>query len=235
MSDLLSLQRRIEALERRTTSLRRMLVITLGLFVIAATIATTQAQQKSVTFADSAGHVRVRINADGFHLYDAKGVTQLVLGSSTSNHPVLAYYDGSGAQRMRVGFSTFPYIDMAGPNGKDLIELTADSSPRAMIFDSSNTERLYMGMTSENDPLLRMYSGAGHQTMALEGQDKPFLRFNQGDGTERGYLGVATEGSSMLKLFSTDGTERAYAGEFTDGTSGFASYNASGTATWSSP
>jgi hypothetical protein len=236
MSELLSLQQRIEALERRTTSLRRTLVIAVVLLAIVATIAGTQAAaQKEMTFADSAGHVRVRINADGFHLYDAHGTTQLVLGESSKDHPILAYYDESGAQRMWVGYSSYPYVDMAGSNGKDLIELTADSRPRLMFYDTTATERLYVGMTTENDPLVRMYSTQGKQTMALEGQDKPFLRFNQGDGTERGYFGVATEGSSLMKLFNPDGTERVFAGVYTDGTSGFSAYNSSGTATWSSP
>ncbi|HTU71415.1 MAG TPA: hypothetical protein VMF11_13980 [Candidatus Baltobacteraceae bacterium] len=257
MSDL-SFQQRLDALERKTTSLRRMLILMVVLFALAATIATTQAQQKDLTFSDAAGNVRVRIDAQGFHLFDAKGTTQLVLGPSSAETPVLAFYDETGAQRMWVGYHNNPYIDMAGANGKDLIEIAASDYPSEKIYDSSNTERLYLGMSSGNGDLLRMFAKDGHevvdlgqtdqedgllrmfattsqQVVSLEGQATPFLQFNQSDGKERGVIGVSGTGGSLLKLFDNNGTERVYAGEYTDGTSGFTNYNATGAVTWRSP
>lgn len=258
MSDF-SFQQRLEALERQATSLRRLLILMIVLFALAATIATTQAQQKDLTFSDSAGNVRVRIDAQGFHLYDAKGTTQLVLGPSATESPVLAFYDETGAQRMWVGYHNYPYVDMAGANGKDLIEITASDHPNEVIYDSSDTERFYLGMSSGNGDLLRMFAKDGRQVLdlgqtdqgdgllrmfatttsqqvvSLEGQAAPFLQFNQPDGRERGVFGLSGTGGSVFKLFDNNGTERVYAGEYTDGTSGFTNYSAAGVVTWHSP
>jgi len=238
VTDLLSLQHRIEALERRTTSLRRMLVFMVVLFAIVATIATTQAQQKAVTFADANGKTRVSLDVTGLHFYDAAGNKRAGVGTYSDGDGYFQAWDRDGTRRIYLGYTDKenPELAIMGTNGKDLINVTGSVDAGITINDTSETARLYLGMTTGGtDPLVRMYSVSGKQTAALEGQDKPFLRLNQGDGTERGYLGIATDGSSIMKLFSSDGTERLFAGIYTDGSSGFSAYNSAGTATWSSP
>jgi hypothetical protein len=148
------------------------------------------------------------------YLYDSSGKERVFLGTATDENGTLKIWDSAGRERLYAGVTSNHNdgnIQFFDTNGKTQVEL---ASTFLRIKDDSGNEKVYLGDSTDNAPIMRMSDGAG---------------------AERVYLGVSTGGDSQLQLFDATHTERNFMGVYTDGSAGFSAYNASGTATWSVP
>lgn len=239
MSDASSysaLDARLERLERQTRSLKRLLILALAAVVVAFGAGAAGAAQKALTFTDSHGHTRVKVDAGGVQMYDAAGNRRMLLGFNTTGNPSLYLEDAHGNYLLGayVSDKQQPVIRIADSNdkGRLYLGLTADQhQPRMEFDDAQENERLYVGLTTESSGLVRAFTAGGKEQTSLE-EDK--VQITDGSGNERIYLGTTSSGDGILKTFDSSDRERTYAGVFTDGKAGYQSYDASGTADWNS-
>jgi hypothetical protein len=214
-SSFYALEQRIDALERQTHRLKRLLFVFLVMVLALGSAAGTIAQQRALSFSNSTG--KVRVDATGFALYDSAGHKRLTLGFNTANEPGMYIWDKNGVDRLGAymsakGQPVFRLTD-AAKNDRAFFGLTGDAhEPRISLEDASGNERFYVGLSTANSALLTMSTTSNKEVIRMQGSDAPFLRFSDGTGTTRGYAGI-----------------------FTDGSAGFASYNESGTQTWTAP
>ena len=230
MSDFLDLQARIEKLERRATSQRNLIIALFAACAVAATIATTEAQDHSVSFTDATTNNSVTLDANGLVFRDAAGGKRLELKAFSDGDGAVQIFDKSGARRMYLGFNAdeAPTLMLDGTDGKPLIEERASSTPDTFYYDSSNNERVTVGLTTEGDGLMRFFGGDGKKLLSVEGSKQPFMRIYDANETERMWWGMTDTGDTGLEMFSPGHNERAYLGIYTDGKSGVAFYDANG-------
>lgn len=211
-SSLQALSERVSALERQSRRLKGMLVGAFALVLVLGGVSSTVAAQHSISFSGPSGIVK--LSADGLWFYDKHGSPRLAEYISTDSHqPVIRMRDSKDRDAVYFG-------------------LTSGERPRLSFLDSSNQERLFVGLTTENTGLVRTFTNAGKDQTSLEDD---FLRIRDTSGTEQIYIGVSTDNSPILKMFDASHTERLYAGLYNDGKSGFAAYDSGGSAAWSSP
>ncbi len=232
-SSYVQLTARIEALERHTQRLKRLLMASAATVLCLGTLAATAAQQHSMTFTGASGSVR--ISSEGFILSDSDGHKRLTLGFS-GGRPAMYLWDARGVDRLGVYLSNVnqPVIRLTDSHNADraFFGLTKAEKPRISFEDANKTERLYVGLSTTDDGLVSEYSTSGTQDMALGNQ---LLVISDGTGTDRAYMGLTTANTSVVKLWDSHHIERAFMGEYSDGVAGMAAFNSSGSATWSSP
>jgi len=232
-SSFLELAVRVEALERQTRRLKRLLMGSAVAALCLGSLATGVAQQRSVFFSGTNGSVR--ISADGFVLSDTAGHKRLTIGFN-GGKPALYIWDTHGIDRLGAYLSNAnqPVIRLTDSHNNDRLffGLTKTEKPRLSFEDTNKTERLYVGLSTTDDGLVSTYSTGGTQDIALGNQ---LLVISDNSGTDRAYMGLTTSNTSVVKLWDAHHIERAFMGEYNDGVAGMASFNSSGTATWSSP
>jgi hypothetical protein len=240
MSDASShsaLDARLDGLERQVRSLKRLLLVALAAVLAAFGAGAAGAAQKTLTFADAAGHTRVKIDATGFRMLDAQGHTRIEIGFNSANKPSLYFEDAHGNAPLGAYISDKdqPVIRLADAQGvgRAYFGLTADQhEPRISFDDAHSTERLYVGLTTTSSGLVRTYTSDAKDQTSLE-DDKIWI--TDAAGNNRIYLGTSSTGDGILRMYDGSTRERVYAGVFTDGTSGFQSLDVSGNLVWSSP
>lgn len=235
-SSFSSLDARIERLEGQIRGLKRLLLVALVGVVAAFGAGAAGAAQKALTFADAAGHTRVKIDAGGVQMYDASGARRVLLGFNSTGHPSLYLEDphGNYALGAYISDKEQPVIRLGDSQdkGRAYFGLTADQhEPRIEFDDAQENERLYVGLTTESSGLVRAFTSGGKNQTSLE-DDK--VTVTDGNGNERIYLGTSDSGDGILETYDSTDRERTYAGVFTDGKAGFQSYDTSGTADWNS-
>jgi hypothetical protein len=175
---------------------------------------TNLAKSPAVWFKDSDGvrrmYVGLTTESDGFvGMYNSRGIYTTNLAGDGE----LRFYDDSGSRRMYVGTTKTGTGIVRIFNGSEKLQTElADDFLR--VGDSTGTERGYIGVTTTNEPALKLWDS---------------------NHTERTFVGVSTENTSMVQLFDAGHTERNFMGTYSDGTSGVTAYNSSGTSIWSSP
>lgn len=240
MSDVSSfsgLDARLEALERQVRTLKRLLLVALACVIAAFGAGAAGAAQKTLTFADAAGHTRVKIDAGGVQMYDAGGHRRVLLGFNSSGKPSLYLQDAHGNYRLGAYISDQdqPVVRLADSKdkGRAYFGLTSDSNePRIEFDDAAQNERLFVGLSNESTGLVRSFTAGGKNQTSLE-DDKVWI--TDGSGNNRIYLGTSDSGDGILKMYDSNSEQRIYAGVFTDGKAGFESLDSSGEGTWSSP
>lgn len=239
MSDASSfsgLDQRLERLEGQVRSLKRLLLVALAAIVAAFGAGAASAAQKSLTFADSHGHTRVKIDAGGIQMFDTTGQRRMLIGFNQSAKPSFYLQDGRGNYVLGAYISdkNQPVIRLADSQntGRAYFGLTADKhQPRIEFDDAQSNERLYVGLTDVSSGLVRTYTASGKDQTSLE-QNKIWI--TDDNGNNRIYLGTSDSGDGILKMYDASTRERIYAGVFTDETSGFQAMDTSGSVTWSS-
>lgn len=233
-SSFLQLAARVEALERQTQRLKRLLLASGIAALCLGTAASTVAAQRALTFTGAAGSVK--ISSSGFGLYDTKGHKRLTIGLNSAGQPAIYLWDAAGVDRLGAYISSAdqPVFRLTDEHNVDraFFGMTTADKPRIEFDDHTSTRRLYVGLTTEDDGLVRTFSTDGKEEIGLGNQ---FIRIGDSTGTERAYIGLAQGNTSIVKLWDSKHVERSFMGEYDDGSSGMTSYNASGTATWSSP
>lgn len=227
---------RIETLERQIRSLRRLLFVALAGVVAAFGAGAAGAAQRTLSFADSSGHTRVKIDAGGVQMYDAAGNRRILMGFNSSGKPSFYLEDAHGNYPLGAYISNEnqPVFRLADEHDKAraYFGLTADShQPRIEFDDAQENERLYVGLTNQATGLVRSFTVAGKDQSSLE-DDK--LTITDDNGNERVYLGTSDSDDGIFELYDSNSRQRAYAGIYTDGAAGFQSYDTNGTATWNS-
>lgn len=211
-SALLALSERVSALERQSRRLKGMLVGAFALVLVLGAASSTIAAQHSISFSGPQGIVK--LSADGLWFYDKHGSPRLAEYMSADSHePVIRMRDAKDRDAVYFG-------------------LTSGERPRLSFMDTSNNERLYVGLSTEETGLVRTFTSAGKDQTSLEDD---FLRIRDTSGTEQLYIGVSSDNSPILKMFDSSHTERLYAGIYSDGKSGFSAYDSGGDSAWSSP
>lgn len=232
-SSFLELAARVEALERQTRRLKRLLLASAVAVLCAGTAATSVASQRNLSFSGANGSVRV--SSSGLTLSDARGHKRLTLGFNGANQPAIYVYDAKGVDRlgMYISDTDRPVIRLTDSHNVDraYFELSGTEKPRILFQDHAATERLFVGLASEDEGLFRTYSSGSQQEISLGDQ----LLSIDVSGTERAYFGLSTSDTSIIKLWDKNHTERNFMGEYNDGTAGATAFNASGTAVWSAP
>lgn len=100
------------------------------------------------------------------------------------------------------------------------------------FYDKSHVKRMFVGLTTADTGLVRIFNGSAKEETSLE---DTFLKIRDTNGTERVFVGTSTSNDPILRMYDSAHTERIYAGVYTDNTAGFSAYDSSGTAHWSSP
>ena len=170
-SDFRELSERIDKLERQTGVLKRLLGISLVLVFALAAGGATIAQQRALIFNNADGTVRV--GGSGFALYDKAGHRRLSLGWNSASQPGVYFSDASGTTRMGLflGDSSGAVVRLYNKSGAETGNFAEGSAgvPQLSFFDASHTERVYVGMSTADNPLfeafdashtLRSYMGA---------------------------------------------------------------------------
>lgn len=230
-----TLHLRLERLERQVSTQKRLLVAAIAAVVIAFGAGAAGAAQKAMTFTDTLGHTRVKIDATGVQVFDAKGQRRILLGFNSSSKPSLYLQDERGNYRLGeyISDTNQPVLRMSDANDKARLYIDLDNVGPAMQFDDANEHpRLIVGLADNGSGLVHTVSTSGKVQSALE-DDK--LTVTNSSGENRVYLGISDQDNGMLKLFDSGAHERVYAGVYTDGTAGFQALDTSGTTTWSSP
>jgi hypothetical protein len=237
MSDASSfsqLAARVETLERQTRRLKRLLLVSAVTVICAASVATSIAGQRNLTFAGTDGSVR--ISGSGLTLSDTAGRKRLTIGFNSANQPAIYIWDRDGVDRLGMYISSKgePVVRLTDSRNVDraFFGLTELEKPRISFQDHTSTERLYVGLTRQDDGLVSTYSTEGKQEINLGNQ---FISIADSAGTDRAYFGLTTNDTSIVKLWDKNHTERNFMGEYNDGTAGVSSFSSSGGATWSSP
>jgi hypothetical protein len=235
MSDLLpsALADRVDRLEAHIARLRRgesrmKLIATLlaAALVGATAIGATAAGRSTAPFSitDAHGVTRVRIDANGVHVFDGAGKERVLVGFNKSDQPVVHLNDKSGTIRESMyldagdpGFNQFDskgrerasyWIDTGGianmefdgADAKLRYSLQGGETPSAKFGDAKYATRFYLGLSTDGDGLLRMRDASGNETVSIEGPSTgPYVRISQA-GHERGYLGVDTSSNGLLQL-----------------------------------
>lgn len=232
-SSFFELAERVDALERQTRRLKRLLIGSAVAALCLGSFATGVAEQRSLSFKGPNGSVR--ISGDGFVLSDPDGHKRLTIGFNHGK-PALYIWDVRGIDRLGayLSDSNQPVIRLTDSHNNDRLffGLTKTEKPRLSFEDANKTERLYVGLSTTDDGLVSTYSTGGIQNIALGNQ---LLVISDNSGTDRAYMGLTTANTSVVKLWDVHHTERAFMGEYNDGVAGLASFNSSGSATWSSP
>ena len=106
------------------------------------------------------------------------------------------------------------------------------SSAGLYFYDSSHKKRMFVGLTTSNTGLIRIFNTNGEEETSLE---DTFLKIRDTAGTERVFLGTSTSNDPIMRMYDAQHTERIYAGVYTDNSAGFSAYDSSGATHWSSP
>lgn len=233
-SSFVELAARIDALERQTRRLKRLLLASAVAVICASTAAAGIAEQRNLTFTGPEGSVR--ISSSGFTLSDARGHKRLTLGFNSADRPAIYIFDSDGIDRLGMYMSNKdqPVIRLTDSSNVDraFFGLTTEEKPRISFQDHASTERLYVGLTTQEDGLVSTYSAAGKQEINVGNQ---FISIADSSGTDRAYFGLSSNDTSIVKLWDRNHTERNFMGEYNDGSAGASAFNASGTAVWSTP
>jgi hypothetical protein len=211
-SSFQALAARIDRLEAQTRRLKVLLFVALVAVIVAGAAAGTVAQQRSISFKDSYGIVKV--SADGLYLYDKHNVARMALYISNTDQPVMRLRDRNGKDRMFFGLTG------------------SGDVPRMQYNDPAENERLYVGLTTQGTGQFQTYTAGGTNMTSI---DDDQIRVSDDNGKQRIYLGVSSTLDPFLRMYNADSTVRLYAGIFTDGKAGFAAYDTDGTNTWSQP
>lgn len=234
-SSFSALDQRLNSLERQVRSQKRLLVAAMAAVVIAFGAGAAGAAQKAFTFTDAQGHMRVKIDATGLQMYDAKGRRRILLGFNTASQPSFYLEDERGNYRLGeyISKTNQPVLRMSDSNDKGRLYINLDSTGPGVEFDdAAENPRMYVGLGSDGSGLVHTLSTAGKVQSAFE-DDK--LTVTNSAGQNRVYLGVSDRDNGILKIFDSSARERIYAGVFTDGTSGFQAFDTSGNSAWASP
>jgi hypothetical protein len=179
---------RIEKLERQAQVLRVLLFTAIAGILVLGTAAGTIAQQNSFSASNSSGSVK--IDADGFAMYDAAGNRRITIGFNSLNQPGIYLWDSGNVDRLGAYLTGDgdPVVRLTNAQKDDLafFGLTPDAhEPRISFQDSSGTQRLYLGLTTSESGSVRVYDKAG---------------------TERVYAGEYTDGSAGFSAYNSGGT-----------------------------
>lgn len=232
---LASLAARVDELEVQATRLRaegRRFKVVAAISCVAlvglTAVGAASAAKTSAPFAvvDAAGHTRVRLDANGLHVFDARGKERATVGFNAKSQPVVHLYDASGGLRESMylspkqipGIEQYDQhgnlrseydldtaanesseIEFQGAEGNDRFYVNGGDKPFARFGDPTHANRAYFGLTAQGDGLMRMYDPKGKEIVSVEGQAQPFMRMSQ-SGTERMFLGVSTANNGLFTL-----------------------------------
>lgn len=202
---------RIEKLERESRRLKIVsFTTTLALVAVtaigAAAVGSGTVTSKPFTIVDKTGHARVKLDALGLHIFDAKGRERLSAIVNEYNQPAFRLADPTGLVRFRAYITpkNDPSIKFEDEKNNDRMWLDLSSMD---FYDKAGNDRLVVGMTAQDpSPLVRFFSPAGKTLMTLESGSAPFIRFFDSSGTKRGYFGIYDDGSSGAQFWNSSGT-----------------------------
>ena len=80
-----------------------------------------------------------------------------------------------------------------------------------IMKNPNGTERLFLGLSEKDHPVMNFYGPEGKTRVTLIGSDLPFLSLLDAK-QERAYMGLTTDNHPALRLYGSDGTERAFFG-----------------------
>ena len=120
---------RIDKLERESRTLRRVSFVTtlalVAVTAIGAAAVSGTTTSKSFAIVDSSGRARVKLDAQGLHIFDSKGRERLSAVVNTSNQPAFRLADPTGLVRFRAYITpdNDPSLKFEDSHGKDQHEL----------------------------------------------------------------------------------------------------------------
>jgi len=208
---------RIDKLERESRVLRRVSFVTtlalVAVTAIGAAAVSGTTTSKALAIVDSSGRARVKLDAQGLHIFDSKGRERLSAVVNTANQPAFRLADPTGLVRFRA------YI-------------TPDNDPSLKFEDNHGKDRFWLDLNS-----MDFYDAGGHDRLfvGMGTGDIPFMRVYDHTGTERLVVGGAAAESPVLKIFDGSHTERGFFVMYSDGASGATFWDSAHTTTWSSP
>jgi len=216
----LTLEERVESLERSNRRLKLWVLVVLavvgGLVCIAATqpVANVVRAQR-FELVDAKGKVRIQLGiggkdgqAPGAGLFDEKGQLRAALAVGADGSPFLSLYDEKG--NGRAGLSAVPegtgltLYDEKG-KGRAGLSLVANGNPLLGLYDEKGKVRAGVTLLADGAPRLDLLDekGTGRAGLSLHPDGAPSLDLLDEKGTGRATLGV-----TELKTMATGAVER---------------------------
>ncbi|MGC8484060.1 MAG: hypothetical protein ACP5O6_00275 [Candidatus Baltobacteraceae bacterium] len=215
--ELLARLARLEREVARTRAIALGAVATLAAtLVIGATSLHPPAalSPSALTVRDSAGHIRARVDIDGFHLYGADGRERILLGLNENKEPAIHLNDAHGAMRYSSfldptsGAATTRYYSAST---QSLATLSGTDEPYLRFYDKTHSWRVYLGISSSHDAILNLSNGSGHLAAEMLGGTQPRFSLYTGSAEQiRSSLAVNSSDASTLTLLDATGQSRVY-------------------------
>lgn len=227
LTELVQLRARLDRLEHETRRLKGLagaaMLVALAIGVIgahAATVARSNAQVASdgLRVYDAAGHLRLfaGLNEHGepsIHFIDGHGVArETIYLDPTFEQPTIKFIGPRGDERADYFLGdrdSTPRVELTGADGRDRFFLSASDRPYLAFGDNAVAQRMYLGLSSAGEGLLRMMTHTGSEVLSIEGfAQTPFIRIHSAGVAQRIYLGLYQNNAAGIELFDSDGGER---------------------------
>ncbi|HEV2262213.1 MAG TPA: hypothetical protein VGR69_08015 [Candidatus Rubrimentiphilum sp.] len=159
----LDLATRVDRLERQARRLRQICVLTtvalVGVTAIGAAAVSGAITSKSITVVDASGHARVKLDAQGLHIFDTSGRQRVAAGLNALGEPEFSLADAAGVRRFRGYISPNNNANLRFTDGKANDRFWVDASSMS-FYDVSGTERVAVGVTTSDQPLIKFFDGS---------------------------------------------------------------------------
>jgi hypothetical protein len=201
----------------------------------------------SVDMRDATGQLRETLylakeqSAPAMRQFDSNGKARTEIGVATSGNPSIKLMDQNEKERLSafIGSKTNAgEFAVWGPDENVRGYLVAgDGGGYLALNDGSKIERVWLGVTSKNQPDLELYDTAGKRRVAaFIGAEtaKPEFAVYGADEEARGYL-VGEDAGAYFGIKDSAKTSRAYVGLEASGTFGMFVNNSSGQTIWRQP
>ena len=208
---------------------------------------STQLTASGIVISDGSGKTRIYVGFDSegrpsVDMRDASGqLRQTLYLASAQSAPVMRQFDANGKERLSAFIGTTTGAGEFAVYGSDENVrgyLVGGEGGGYMAFnDGRKVERLWLGVTTKNQPDMELYDPAGKRRIAaFIGGDtgKPELAVYGSDENARGYL-VGEDAGAYFGIKDSSATSRAYIGLETSGTFGMFVNNSTGQTIWRQP
>lgn len=233
---------RLEHLERQARTLRRICTATtLALVAVtaigAAAIGSGAISTRQLTITDASGTARVKLDANGLHVLDARGRERISAAFDKTSQPSFSLKDATGRNRF------YTYLDAKNNQAYEdfndakyprmILGFVNGKFPQMWFGDNAGNRRAQIGMQADTDvPFVGLGNANGTNTDTLG----PFgLSVASSKGVRRLWAGLSSGGTPQFQIFDESKDERAFFGSYSDGTEGTYFKNSSGTVLWRAP
>jgi hypothetical protein len=184
MSTLLA---RVERLESANRRLRGFVMAAFAVFALFGFTAATTTSGGPIIVKGTNGR-SVHIQGDYIAFEDSTGSSRLSIGLTDAGDSMVDVRDRNGKTRARFG-------------------MTSAGSALLSLFDSAGTERTYVGSFTDGSYGASFYdrSGTERAYLGLSSKDNPQMRLKDGSKNDRLFMGTYSDGTYGATVYDASG------------------------------